>query len=363
MGYLNDDLIKQARDFLKSQVSSIHETERNPVLIIYHGDGDGCTSAYFIKNFIKQKRVIEPVLYWVPTTDFDFKKTEDFLSNHEPGLVIFLDMPVLNNIEMLIKLRKSTPIFIYDHHRTEQVSLFQNDSKLLYINPIIHQSGKAYPTSLFSYELLEMKETTDKELLYMALFTESWLDRIALFKEFDKDHKDNLKKIAKRIHSSFLIQDMNTTHYAMNLLNKINNKSIIDYMDTKEYTILNNIYSLILNEKRWLMKKLVDEISKIEKPSFIMKRIESKIRLCGIIASELRWRYPGLIIGIWQKWKDRYYCELRRGKYSRIDLALLVSQLKKRIELITGGGHPEAAAFTAKREEFFKALEKMKQML
>ncbi len=363
MGYIKEELINKAREFLKSKIKSINDVKKTPVFIIYHGDGDGCASAYFIRNFIRQLDDTEPVLYWVPTTDFDFNNAEGFLSENDPGLAVFLDMPVFNNIEMLIKLRKKIPVFIYDHHRTEPATIFQNDPEFLYINPVIDQAGKAFPTSLFCYELLQNRETTDKEVLYMALFTESWLDRVALFKEFDKDHKEELKKIARRIHSSFLIQDMNTTHYAMNLLKRLNNKSIIDYMDSREYTIINNIYNLILNEKRWLMKKLIDEISSIQKPSFIIKRIESKIRLCGIIASELRWRYPNLIIGIWQRWKDRYYCELRRGKYSRIDLALLVSQLKKRINLITGGGHPEAAAFTAKKEEFFKAIERMKQML
>ena len=359
MGYLNEDLIKKTREFLGSSIKSIQDIEQNPIIIIYHGDGDGCCSAHFIRRFTRT----DPKLYWVPTTDFDFKKTEEFLSYYTPGLTIFLDMPVFNNQEMLLKLMKSSPVFIYDHHRMDTAPLFGDHHNLLYINPVIHQGGKAFPTALFSFELLENNEIIDKEILYMALFTESWLDRVAIFNDLHRDYKDTLKRVAKRIHSSFLIQDMNTTHYAMNLLKKIQDNSVMDYLHSREYTILENIYNLIQNEKRWLMKKLIEDITKIKKPSFIIKRIESKIRLCGIIASELRWRYPGLIIGIWQKWKDRYYCELRRGKYSRIDLALLVSQIKKRIPLITGGGHPEAAAFTAKKDEFFKAIEKMKQML
>jgi len=84
------------------------------------------------------------------------------------------------------------------------------------------------------------------------------------------------------------------------------------------------------------------------------------MRLCGLIASELRWRYPGLVTGIWQRWRQRFYCELRRGKDCGINLASLIDGIKSEVELITGGGHPAAAAFTAEGDNFFEAPDRIR---
>ena len=89
--------------------------------------------------------------------------------------------------------------------------------------------------------------------------------------------------------------------------------------------------------------RLKAEINRLMKPKFILKKIESKMRLCGRIASEMRWR-------------QRLVSDLRRGKDCGENLAFLIECVKREVELITGGGHSPAAAFTAEGYNFFKAL-------
>jgi len=359
MVFFDEQLLVRARDFICSTLLSGAGKEEHPVLVIYHGDGDGCCAAYFLKRYISSPAIF----YWVATPDFDFTKAEDYISQQMPLLSIFLDMPVYNRPEMIERLSSRGGVFIYDHHHPGVCDVFHDKDNVLYINPVVHQNGRDFPAALLGWELLTEKAEFEKEILFMGLFTETWLDKAFLFGEFSATHQAWLKEVARRVHASFLIQDMSTTHYALNFLFKASAGSSIseEQLQTmREYHILEDIYDLIQNEKGWLIMRLKTEIKRLTNPKFILKRIESKMRLCGLIASELRWGYPDLVIGIWQRWRQRFYCELRRGKDCGIDLASLVERVKSEAQLITGGGHPAAAAFTAEGDGFFEALDRVR---
>jgi single-stranded DNA-specific DHH superfamily exonuclease len=362
MGFFEEALLSRARAFIRRLPQPGVLEEDRPLLIAYHGDGDGCTSAYFLHRFLKR-----PVrFYWVETPDFDFEKAEAHILEEHQQLLIFLDMPVYNRPHMIQKLAdRGVSVLIYDHHHPGTCSLCDSDPNLLYINPAMEKDSIPYPACLFAWELLEEKALFEKEVLYMGLYTETWLERVPLFQEFPPELQENLKQTAKLIHASFLVQEAGTTHHALNFLFKA---QAFNSMDThlpslKETQILSNINDLIQHEKSWLMKEVVESIRKLMQPGYILIRIESKVRVCGLIASELRWKYPHLVVGIWQKWRDRFICELRRGLACRTDLASLVEGVKAGTPLLSGGGHPEAAAFAAEEESFFHALRKIKAQL
>jgi hypothetical protein len=361
MAFFDEQLLQGARDFIGSHLPPNTSQGKNPILIAYHGDGDGCCAAYFLKKYIGL-----PVLcYWVATPDFDFFKAQDYISRHAPALSIFLDMPVYNQPRLIETLGSHGNVFLYDHHYPGICEVCGDNANVLYINPVIHQKGEAFPTVLFGWELLQEKTEFEKEILFMGLFTETWLERAFLFEEFSPSRQDQLKEVAKRVHASFLIQGMSTTHYALEFLMRASEAGLgVEQLKTlDQYHILENIYDLIQNEKSWLIKRLKADIRRLASPRFILKKIESQMRLCGLIASELRWRHPDLVVGIWQRWKRRFYCELRRGTDCSTNLASLVEGMKGEVELTTGGGHPSAAAFTAEGDNFFKALDRLKHHL
>lgn len=362
MNFFEEALLSRAREFISCLPRPGTPEEDRPPLIAYHGDGDGCTSAYFVHRFLKRPARF----YWVETPDFDFEKAETHILEQHPQLLIFLDMPVYNRPHMIQKLTdRGIRVFIYDHHHPGKCSLCDGDPHLLYLNPATEKDSIAYPTCLFAWELLEKKTFFEKEALYMGLYTETWLERVPLFQEFSRQLQEILKQTAKRIHASFLVQEPGTAHLALNFLLKAQalNSLDTDLRSLSENQVLSNIHDLIQHEKSRLMRDVVDSIRKLVQPRYILIRIESKIRVCGLIASELRWKYPHLVVGIWQKWKDRLICELRRGTACRIDLASLIEGVKAGIPLLTGGGHPEAAAFAAEEEPFFHALRKIKTQL
>ena len=364
MSYFEQGLITKSREFIRSNAQTRSGVSRQPILIAYHGDGDGCASAYFMKKFLRK-----PVLlYWVATPDFDFAEAERFALGICPVLAVFLDMPVYNRPGMIQKLTdQGTKVFIYDHHYSGRNFPFGENSKdLLYINPLMSSGSKAYPTSLFGWELLSEKVFFEKEVLYMGLYTETWLDQAPFFQEFPPHLQENLKEIARGIHSSFLAEEDGTAHRALDFLFKIseNNLSLdAPPYELPEYQVLTEGYAFAQNEKASLMKGVEAVIRKLDRAKFIISGIDSKVRLCGLIASELRWENPGSVVGIWQKWKDRLICELRRGTESRVNLASLVERIDSEIPLLTGGGHPEAAAFAAVESRFFLALRRMKDLL
>jgi len=360
MHFFNKELLERARSFIDDCLEA--RGEEPSIVIAYHGDGDGCGAAYFLCRYLQR----DVDFYWVSTPGFDFANTEAFLLEQKPRLVIFLDMPVYNRIEMIHKVRSNGRVFIYDHHYPGTCEIDNHDPGVLYINPIVHQDGESCPSALFGWELLTEKGIVEREILFMSLYTETWSKEVALFEDFTRQQRDLLKDLAKLVHSSFLIRDMNTTHYALNFLFKLGSEGIFgngEYEKSREYQILKNIFQLVQNEKSWVARQLAREIKKIRDPAFILKGIESQIRLCGIIASELRWQYPHLVVGIWQRWDRKYICELRRGNSCETNLVSLIDHVKSETGRITGGGHPAAAAFTGEGKDFFAALRRIKELL
>jgi len=360
MTFFDSELIKKARSFIDTCVLSGTVGYERPIMVAYHGDGDGCCAAYFLKRYLNDHPIH---FYWVGTPDFDFAKAEMYICRQKPFLSVFLDMPVYNRPQMIENLCLQGKVLVYDHHYPGVWDGCNHKSDLLYINPIIHQNGVAFPTTLFAWELLRKKSEFENHVLFMGLFTETWLDRISAIEPPDPSYQRRLKEVAKRIHASFLIHDMESTHYALNFLFKASNKPQEPLQAHEEYRTLENIYNLIQNEKSWIVLRLKEDIKRLVHPKYILKKIESRIRLCGLIASELRWHYPHLVIGIWQRWKNRYYCELRRGRECTTNLASLIERLKMEAPLITGGGHPQAAAFTAHGNHFFEAIDKLKRYI
>jgi hypothetical protein len=159
---------------------------------------------------------------------------------------------------------------------------------------------------------------------------------------------------------------MSTTHYALDFLTMASLEGCLSAQQLEaqeEYKILEAIYRLMQNEKSWLMRTVTAEINRLPNPKFILKKKESKMRICGFMASELRWQYPAFVVGVGQRWKRRYYCELRRGRDCGVNLASLVERIKSEVKLKTGGGHPAAAAFSAEGDNFFKALDRLRYHL
>ncbi len=358
--FLDERWLTEAKEFIRSAQQTGERGDTRPVVIAYHGDGDGCCAAYFLKKFLGGPAVF----YWVATPDFDFAGAESHLRGQKPGFSIFLDMPVGQRPGMLEKLAAQGGVFVYDHHSGESVAPVPPGIPLHYLNPLNRQAAEAYPACLFGWELLEHGTPFDKEVLFMGLFTENWLNRVPLFEEYPAARRDLLKQFALRIHASFLVQGMSTTHYALDLLLQEPAPASVEHLrGTKGYRILDNVFILIRNEKKWLLRNLLREIRRLDNPRFILKRVESKMRLSGLLASELRERYPDLVIGVWQRWQRRYCCELRRGRGSSVNLSQLVRELKGRVKLLTGGGHPEAAAFTAEKAFFFEALDQLRRLM
>lgn len=362
MAFFDEQLLAEARDFLSSKVKTGAKQGECRVVIAYHGDGDGCCSAYFLRKYIQ----CPADFYWVATPDFDFAKLEQYLCQKRPNLTIFLDMPVFNRPEMVEKLSTGGDIFIYDHHKPGALNISPDTDNVFYINPVAQGLDMHYPTSIFGWDLLQERSEFDRAVLFMGLFSETWLEEFSLFEDLGPEVRDGLKEMSRRIHSSFLISEMSSSHYALNFLLKASEGEGLSnaaFEIIPEYRILENIYTLIQNEKKWLLSQLNSEIRRIPHPRFILKRIQSNMQISGLIASELRWKYPRLVTGIWQKWGNGFHCELRRGRYCSVDLASLVHDIKGEVKLITGGGHPTAAGFTAKGQNFFEAIERIKNYI
>lgn len=356
MGFFRSEQLHAVRTFLQEGATRHASKHLNPVTIVYNGDGDGCCAAYFFSRWLE----VPVDLYWVAAPEFDFAKLDRILTRIPPRLNVFLDMPVHNRPKMIHRLATQGDVFIYDHHVPDAVFKSDENDHLLYANPIADNYGHAYPTSLFGWELFDDRGRLSREILYMGLAAEACSRAVPLFEDFDLTCRRHLKETVQHIQTSFLVGEVSDTHHALDFLSDLQGPCLPTQAALKElrsYQILQNIHSMLHNEKRWLRRDLTYQLKKLRRPKLILKSIHSKARLCGLMASDLRWEYPDLIVGIWQHWKARYHCELRRGGRCRYDLANLIKALKGEVPLIASVGHPSTARFTAQGKSFFKALD------
>lgn len=93
--FFNEQLIIKAKEFIESSILSAIGKRKSLIIIAYHGDGDGCCAAFFLKKYLESLQVDQPTLfYWVGTPGFDFVKAEKYILAQGPYLTVFLDMPV-----------------------------------------------------------------------------------------------------------------------------------------------------------------------------------------------------------------------------------------------------------------------------
>jgi hypothetical protein len=233
----------------------------------------------------------------------------------------------------------------------------------MYVNPKETGSSRAVPAVVFSHQLRAAAGPIPERVLSAGLIGGGWGKELSTAPSLSREEHARVEEVAERLRSSFLVGDNTEMHYGLDFLRKAGEGQDFGAPSAGAYEGLDNIHELVQNEKKWIRMRLHGEIRRLGRPKFILKKIDSRMRVNGLLASELCLPFPGRVIGVWQRWKNRYHCEIRRGAGCRADLAALVGEIAGRAELLSGGGRAAAAGFTAKGGSFFKALDLLKHRL
>ncbi len=331
--------------FDKSVLGNLEEllTVKGKKYIIYHRDSDGVCSAAQIMKVYKGFRGL---CREGPILDDSFIK---FLILSEPKVIVFVDLPVDQHHEKLIKLKEKTDagIAIIDHHPFEKD---MNSEGIIHINNMFLDDFKdSYiPASCIIWRLLgEMGNDSEPY---------SWIAGIGVIGDYGpKECMDVIKSVRRQnpelvkgeimkcslsngsdmISASITVRGLKGADYSLKLLRK--SESFYDFVSDDNLIEWNGI---LQSE----VARLADDFRKNkeidEKKKLIFYEIKSDLSISSIISTVVSEMYSTHVIVIYKKWNDSFKVSMR-CQDGHVDVGELGKKCSEGIG--TGGGHRKAA--------------------
>jgi len=338
-----DQFLEKAFDFIRK----IKKEEKG--LLFYHGDPDGLVAAFFF-NLVLAKYSISFKNHWIGSWQFDFKKVRNLVKKENPNFLIFLDLAI--DFKLIEELSSKRKIFIFDHHEVEFPYQGRN---VCYLNPIFLNLKRELSPSYFSYLLFKKLKGSNLEwILSIGLLGERIANQYPEILE--KAQKTVSKAFLKKMTELMMVNFINPFYkqISLNFLKKAS-QDLFKALESKEIKKLKEIRKAYLKEIEGNLKLAVKRANKEGNILFYKVRpICKKFFIAGPIASRLANLNPLDISFIYLEFDKKIDIELRRGKENKINLAKILSELKKRVPVISAGGHPMAAGALLFKKDFDK---------
>jgi len=325
-------------------------------MLFYHGDADGVCSAalvgrYFYGFEFQSRRG--------PMMDTKFV---NYLIESKPDILVFLDLPVDQELKELQRIVKKLPkirILIIDHHIFD-VEL--NTKNITHVNPRFHDRDAYLPASYLVYKMIELMGKDVKDVK-----DDIWLSVIGIIGDYGVECTDVLGECRKEypeligedMFSSRLAEGSEMINAAVTLfgfrgMDEIF-KSLIkahSYDDFGEKSKFKKWKHDIDQEIKKIMARFETEKKKSESKVLEMHKgiifylIETELSLNATISTLITKKHDDDVVMVIRKAEDDHgYKISSRCQSGRVDVAALMKKATKGIG--NGGGHPKAAgAFT-----------------
>ncbi|MEM7818849.1 MAG: DHHA1 domain-containing protein [Candidatus Aenigmatarchaeota archaeon] len=338
-----EELFKKGFLFLKK----IKPTDK--ILLVYHKDLDGLTSALIFVRSLKKLGLGIDKKYASSNEEIEkiAKKVRFF------DKIICLDIDISYMKRELVKLRKD--MLIIDHHPPRENL---NTRKIVYINPRIRTPKIYQPASYVTYKFLSK---------ILDLKNEKWLAVIGTISDFGLDDcKDLLKelkirkkedipktKVWKEVEKLVGIISEIGFERTFSLLEKSNSLK-----EFKENKFVRKALKNYLEKIKKCEKIFWDNLKEYKEVNLLISEIKTKHReITSLISTKFSGRFPERVLVVLRKVGEKYAVHARYRGSKEIDLGKIMEKCAKGLN--GGGGHPHAAGASIKtknREIFEKRL-------
>jgi hypothetical protein len=342
--------------------------------ILYNADADGFIASYFIYKYLysfanKDHLQIHTKAVW--NFDYDFKWLPRYLSNKNYGTIICLDIPIIQEQNLLMKLSAHYNFVVYDHHMIKYTHI-RRSSGILYLNS--HQIANNtinYPTcsfaalfasnfmpiSLNEYIFLSLGLLSDRSLSNFPKLLEYLLINTIQIKDANKSWDSPLGKAASQLNSIFRAWPGKTPINAQKYLMKVLQSSsfLIAFNDFCFKYKTDAANKKVSKDVDTALGKIEHNFIQMSSPpsSVLINIIEVDSFSVGIVASILAERMIFPIVAIGFKYHDKIQFELRTYN-NAIDLTKVLNHQKRYFIPITSGGHCLAAGALIYKKDYNK---------
>ncbi len=338
----------------KYQVEAFREFVENigageKILVIYHPDPDGVSSAALLLRFLK-KRVKDVVLSTlnqgekVAITPETIRKAE--LDGY--SRIITLDLNVESDVSTLKLLAsKCNEMLVIDHH-VSTGELKKKDGNITYISAyhVDEKFASSYPAAKLLYDLISYLDKTIKKF--------AWISAIGIYgdcaetvwKEFMDDVLEEFKiKMEDVRKAANLIEFCRAKSYE--LVDKT--LHILTSCDTLNQFLQSEITREVEDVEREFTKIMNDaerEARKLENEELIILNASSPYNLKSLVANHFsKVMFPDRTIVVIWVGASSYHLSFRRQD-KKVNMCLLARNIVKRVGSGKGGGHVPAAGAT-----------------
>ncbi len=320
------------------------------VILIFHNDADGIASATLFTIFLKKHIGVDPYLISQPMP-LD-KNLIQKIKTSIPTNIIFLDLAVDQDPEMLKKISGFCSILIIDHHK---INKNMNNETIVHANPRFDNPEIYQSNSYIVYRILS--EITDMEN-YL------WIAGIGMVGDYDlSDSMDIVEKIKEKypdISKDPLLEsglamavDMISATRATKKLSSEEivrilegSESISDLMDNKD----------VLDSYRKIETEIAGVMVDFEKASesfknMILYSLKSQYNLRSPVSTKVSEMFPDKLIILYQTVGGRIKISAR-NQSERFDVSNILKRSAKGLDASSSGGHANAGGATIKKDDW-----------
>jgi len=352
-----------------------HKHER--ICLLYNADADGFTASYFVLGIIDSLTRPEPANVQTRAVwnyEYDFSWLPDFVADNNPAVIICVDIPIIQEPDILQKISKECEILIYDHHippeRLDPITqVFYANSHLLEAKDV------DYPASFFAAALAFSADAAARvDIPVLAcglccdncLFTNKQMTKFLwqwfpALMDAPADARPPLKRLTSRLNALFRANPDHTpadaqTDLYMLLRSFPAEDAFIQFC--RQYN-LDNAQWLITQE----VQPALDFLRAVEpsRGGLICQVLDFTTFSVGIVASVLAVETCAPVIALGFQVAGRVQFELRTNRDNTIDLTELLKAKRRFFTPISSGRHPKAAGAlvdTADVAKFQTSLQK-----
>jgi hypothetical protein len=358
-------------------LSVIGRHKQTGICLLYNADADGFTASYFILAVIDSLTRPQPAqvrtrAVWNYEYDFCWLADLEWLNNED--LIICVDIPVIQEPDVLRELSKAHDVLIYDHHiPPDGISEIPG---VIYANSrLLNRINVDYPACWFAAALAfgaGAVSKADIPVLACGLCGDNCLNTNTQLTEFLKHNfatllddrltpKPLLNIFTSRLNALFRVNPGLTPEDAQHrlyLLMRTLSPEVAFAQFCSQYN-LDKAQQLVTNE----VQPALDFLRAIEPSNegLFCHVLDFRTFSVGIVASVLAAQEHAPIVALGFRAGDKVHFDLRTSRLNNIDLTILLKEQRRYFTPVTSGGHPKAAGalvHTTDVDKFRNSLKK-----
>jgi single-stranded DNA-specific DHH superfamily exonuclease len=325
--------------------------DSDEIVVVFNNDGDGICSCTLVLDYLEKTGKKRPYIINQPMP-MD-KNLVQRIKTTVPNKIIFVDLVVDQQEDLLGKIRGLADVLIVDHHQiVKDLNMLRrgkDSPALVHFNPRFTKNGIYTSATYNIYKITS-------ELADMS--NRLWLAAVGMVSDYNlEDSQDLVGKVREKygiendLYASRIgrIADM---IFSANATKDLSCEQMVEiFLRTKDLPDLENVegYDKLVKSYHTIQEEIENILSdaaanSVRSGNVVMYNLKSKFNLNSVISTKISERHLDRLVLVFSKSGNRYKVSARNQK-KNINASRVMQAATKGLKA-SGGGHEAAAGAT-----------------